>query len=66
MNRLFGSEHYKLERPVYEPSAWAEGDFEAKMATLLVWASELNRPMPAFTEAQRLLESQDFMIGRVI
>jgi hypothetical protein len=23
MNRLFGAEHYKSARPVYEPSAWA-------------------------------------------
>jgi hypothetical protein len=66
MNRLFGSEHYKSARPIYEPSAWAEGDFEAKMAMLLVWANELNRSMPAFTEAQRLLESEDSVMGRVI
>jgi hypothetical protein len=35
-NRLFGSEHYTSGRPVYNPSPWAEGDFEEKMATLLV------------------------------
>ena len=66
MNRLFGSEHYKSARPVYEPSAWAEGDFEAKMAMLPVWANELNRSMPAFTEVQRLLEGEASVMGRVI
>jgi len=64
-NRLFGSEHYRSGRPIYKPSAW-EDDFEAKMATLLVWANVLNRSVPSFTEAQRLLESEDSVIGRVI
>ncbi|MBZ5643877.1 MAG: hypothetical protein LAO19_14030 [Acidobacteriia bacterium] len=65
-NRLFGSEHYKSGRPVYDPSPWAEGDFEEKMALLLVWANVLNRSVPAFTEAQKLLESEDSVLGRVI
>nr|HEV7955268.1 hypothetical protein [Candidatus Acidoferrales bacterium] len=65
-NRLFGSEHYKSDRPVYKPSPWAEGDFEEKMATLLVWANALIRPASEFIEAQRLLESEDSIIGRVI
>jgi len=65
-NRLFGSEHYDSGRPVYDPSPWAEGDFEGKMATLLVWANVLNRSVPEFSEAQRLLESEDSVIGRVI
>jgi len=65
-NRLFGSEHYKSDRPVYKPSHWAEGDFEEKMATLLVWANVLNRSLPAFQEAQRLLEDEDSIIGRLI
>jgi hypothetical protein len=65
-NRLFGSEHYKSSRPVYEPSPWAEGDFEEKMSMLLVWANLLNRSVPAFTEAQRLLEGEDSAVGRVI
>jgi hypothetical protein len=65
-NRLFGSEHYKSDRPVYEASPWAEGNFEEKMAMLLVWANMLNRSVPAFTEAQRLLEGEDSVIGRVI
>jgi hypothetical protein len=65
-NRLFGSEHYKSGRPVYDPSPWAEGDFEEKMAMLLVWANVLNRCVPAFTEAQKLLESEDSVLGRVI
>jgi hypothetical protein len=65
-NRLFGSEHYKSDRPVYEPSPWAEGNFEEKMAMLLVWANVLNRSMPAFTEAQKFLEAENSIIGRVI
>jgi hypothetical protein len=65
-NRLFGSEHYKSDRPVYEPSPWAEGAFEDKMAMLLVWATVLNRSVPAFKEAQKLLEGEDSVVGRVI
>jgi hypothetical protein len=65
-NRLFGSEHYRSGRPVYKPSPWAEGNFEEKMATLLVWASVLNRSVPAFTDAKELLEGEDSVIGRVI
>jgi|SRR5450631_476960 len=65
-NRLFGSEHYESGRPVYEPSPWAEGNFEEKMAMLLVWANALNRSVPAFTEAQKLLEDEDSVLGRVI
>ena len=65
-NRLFGSEHYKSGRPVYKPSQWAEGDFEEKMATLLVSANVLNHSVPAFTEAQRLLEAEASVIGRII
>jgi hypothetical protein len=65
-NRLFGSEHYKSSRPVYKPSPWAEGDFEDKMATLLRMANALNRSVPAFTEAQRLLEDEETVLGRVV
>ena len=65
-NRLFGSEHYKSDRPVYKPSPWAEGDFEEKMAMLLVWANVLNRSAPVLTAAQRLLEGEESVIGRVI
>ena len=65
-NRLFGSEHYNSGRPVCEPSPWAEGDFEEKMAMLLVWANVLNRSVPTFTEALRLLEGEDSVLGRVI
>ncbi len=35
-NRLFGSEHYKSGRHIVKPSPWAEGDFEEKMAMLLL------------------------------
>jgi hypothetical protein len=65
-NRLFGSEHYKSGRPIVKPSPWAEGDFEEKMATLLVWANVLNRSVPEFVEAQRLLEAEESVLGRVI
>ena len=65
-NRLFGSEHYKSGRPVYEPSPWAEGDFEDKMTTLLCMANSLNRSVPVFREAQRLLEHEDSVLGRVV
>ena len=65
-NRLFGSEHYKSDRPVYTPSPWPEGDFEQKMATLLVWANALNRSDPTFAEAQQVLEDEDSIIGRLI
>jgi hypothetical protein len=65
-NRLFGSEHYTSGRPVYKPSPWAEGDFEEKMATLLVWASVLNCSVPAFADATLLLEAVESVIGRVI
>jgi hypothetical protein len=65
-NRLFGAEHFKSARPVYEASAWAGEEFEEKMATLLVWANVLNRSVTAFGEAQQLLENEDSVIGRVI
>ena len=65
-NRLFGSENYRSDRPIYTPSPWAEGDFEEKMATLLRWAYMLNRSLPAFTEATKMLEAEDSLIGRVI
>ena len=65
-NRLFGSEHYKSGRPVYKSSPWAEVDFEDKMATLLRMANVLNRSVAAFTEAQRLLENEESVLGRVV
>lgn len=65
-NRLFGSDHYSSGRPVVEPSPWAEGDFERKMAMLLVWANSLNHSQPEFAEAQRLLEGEDSILGRII
>jgi hypothetical protein len=36
------------------------------MAMLLVWANVLNGSVPAFTEAQKLLESEDSVVGRII
>jgi hypothetical protein len=65
-NRLFGSEHYHSGRHIVKPSPWSEGDFEEKMAMLLLWANARNRSDPAFTQAQSLLEDEDSMIGRVI
>lgn len=49
-----------------KPSPWAEGDFEEKMATLLHWANALNSSVAAFHDAQKLLEDEDSLIGRVI
>ena len=65
-NRLFGSEHYNSGRPIDKPSPWSEGDFEEKMATLLVWANVLNRSIPKFKQAQQLLEHENSVLGRVI
>lgn len=65
-NRLFGSEHYNSGRPVCKRSPWAEGDFEEKMATLLVWANALSGSVTTFVDAQRVLEEEDSVIGRVI
>lgn len=65
-NRLFGSEHYDSGRPVYEPSPWAEGDFESKMASLLALANYLNHSVPEFSEAQRLVESEDSILGQIV
>jgi hypothetical protein len=65
-NRLFGSEHYKSGRLIVRPSPWAEGDFEEKMRALLSLANVLNRSVPAFKEAQTLLEGEDSVIGQII
>ncbi len=65
-NRLFGSEHYISGRFIATPSPWAEGDFEQEMATLLHWASFLNGRVPKFAEAQKMLESENSALGRVI
>ena len=65
-NRLLGSDQYNSGRPVAYPSPWAEGDFKEKMAMLLIWANVLNRSVAAFTAAQRLLEGEDSVLGRVV
>jgi hypothetical protein len=65
-NRLWGSEHYNSGRWVVKPSPWAEGDFEEKMATLLGIANAPNRSVPLFAAAQKLLEDEDSVLGRVI
>jgi hypothetical protein len=65
-NRLFGSEHYKSGRVIVTSSPWAKGDFEEKTAILLRWACELNRSVPAFEEAQRLLQNENSLIGSII
>ena len=65
-NRLFGAKHYDSGRPVYEPSPWAEGDVEGKMASLLAAAVILNASIPKFAEAQRLIEPEDSLLGRTI
>ena len=33
---------------------------------LLVWANVLNRSVAAFAEAQKLLEGEDSIVGRII
>ena len=65
-NRLWGSEHYRSGRVVAKPSPWAEGDFEEKMTMLLRWANSLNRSVPAFKEAQKVLQDEDSIIGRIV
>ena len=65
-NRLFGSERYNSGRIAVQPSLWADGDFEGKMAELLGWANTLNRSVPTFAQAQELLADEDSVIGRVI
>jgi len=65
-NRLFGAEHYNSGRFIAKPSPWPKGDFEQKMATLLLWANILNKSVAAFAEAQKLLQAEDSVLGRVI
>ena len=65
-NRLFGSENYKSGRLIVRPSRWAEGSFEEEMSALLRLANVLNRSLPAFKEAQTLLEGENSVIGQVI
>lgn len=65
-NRLFGSEHYDSGRFVDRPSPWSQGDFEEKMATLLLWANLLSRGDAKLNEAQKLIENEDSILGRVI
>jgi len=65
-NRLWGSEHYQSGRIVVKASPWAEGYFEEKMTVLLRWANSLNRSVPAFKEAQKILQDEDSIIGRVV
>jgi hypothetical protein len=65
-NRLFGSEHYNSGRHVAKASPWSEGNFEEKMAMLLRWGNALNATVPAFAQAQALLELEDSTMGRVI
>jgi len=65
-NRLFGSERYKSDRTAYQRSPRVEGDFEEQMAVLLTQANVLNCSVPAFAEAQRLLENEESVLGRMI
>ncbi|HEX6805636.1 MAG TPA: hypothetical protein VF133_18290 [Terriglobales bacterium] len=65
-NRLWGSEHYNSGRIVVRPSPWAEGNFEKKMAALLVWANWLNSSSPEFADAQQALAHENSILGRVI
>lgn len=65
-NRLFGSDHYNSGRHIVKPSPWSEGNFEEKMAMLLRWADTLNTSIPAFAQAQALLQTEESVLGRVI
>lgn len=65
-NRLFGAEEYRSRCDVVAPSRWAEGGFETKMAGLLRSANATNQTNPWFRHAQKLLEAEDSIIGRVI
>jgi len=65
-NRLYGTGHYKSDRPVYRQSPWAKGNFVEKMAQLLQIANVLNRSVTKFHEAQRLLEEDEAVLGCVI
>ena len=65
-NRLFGSDHYNSGRIVVTPSPWAKGDFEEEMSTLLRWANALNRSVPQFLEAQRLLAKENSTLGAIV
>lgn len=65
-NRLFGSDHYNSGRHIVKPSPWSAGNFEEKMAMLLRWANTLNASVPAFAQAQALLETEESVLGRVI
>jgi len=65
-NRLWGSEHYNSDRWLVKPSPWADDNFEQKMADLLGMANALNRSVPSFAAAQKLLENEDSLLGRVI
>ena len=65
-NRLFAAEEYRSGRDVVAPSPWAEGDFETKMAGLMRSANAINRSDTAFGQAQKLLEAEDSILGRVI
>lgn len=65
-NRLFEYEQHKSGRIAVEPSPWSEGDFAQKMVTLLRWANPLNRAVPAFREAQTVLENEDTILKWVV
>jgi hypothetical protein len=65
-NVLYGSNYYNSGRTFATPSPWPGEKFEKKMATLLGWAVTLNRGDSNFTEALRLLESEDSTLGRII
>lgn len=67
-NGLFGAEEYRSGRDVVASSPWAEGDFETNMATLMRSANEIkiNQTNLGFRHAQKLLEDEDSITGRVI
>ena len=66
-NKLFGSEHYVSDRPVFQASVWGEGEnFEQKMAELLRWAIQLGRSDKRYSEAIEVLRSGEHYLNKII
>lgn len=66
-NKLFGSDHYKSDRPVFERSVWGEGEeFEKNMTDLFRWAFLLAPPSSRCEEAIRTLKPGEHYLNRII
>ncbi len=65
-NRLFESDHYPEDRPVYSPSVWGEGDeFERQMAELLRWGTSLGSKAD-WLMAIRTLATGNHYLNRIV